>query len=83
MKQLVVKPACWPCTLLECPPGLFLFNNELCFKSEYALFDNEGNKLSDIEVYCDNGEAFWGGVKTHEEKEKLIVQPLVAAWEES
>jgi hypothetical protein len=45
-----------PCRLDECPPGLFLFEGTLGFKSEYA--DVDGG----LDVYCcDSGEYFWGG----------------------
>lgn len=48
-KDLVLIPNGWPCTLAECPPGLFMFGKCLGFKSEYA---------NDIFV-VDSGEAFW------------------------
>jgi hypothetical protein len=48
MKMLVINPNGWPCTFIECPPGLFVVNNDLCLKTEY------GND----EAYCDSGEAF-------------------------
>ena len=71
MKRLVVIPAGWPCTYAECRPGFFVVDELLCLKSEYG---SDG--------YCDSGEAFWGGVSTEEERNKLIVQPVDAIWEE-
>jgi hypothetical protein len=58
MKHLRVVPCDMPMSLLECPPGLFLFglNRNVGFKSEYGA-----NNPHNMEVYCvDSGEAFWG-----------------------
>ena len=41
MKRLVLMPNGWACTLEEGPPGLFIFNKQVCFKSEYH---NNGNE---------------------------------------
>lgn len=71
MKRLVIKPNIWECSLKECPPGFFMFKNDLCFKTEYG----------ENEVYCSSGETFWGGAKTKEEIAELLVQPCVAIWE--
>lgn len=70
MQTLQILPTGWPCTLAECPPGLFVFNSSVGFKSEYGIDD----------PYCESGEIFWGGVSTKEERSKLIVQPCVATW---
>lgn len=59
------------CTLAECPPGLFLFGNCLGFKSEYST--NEG-KIDAFVVA--SGEFFWGGAKTNEERNILMVTPV-------
>lgn len=82
MKRLVLNPVGWPCTLAECPPGLFLsfFGNEqgdVCLKTDYP---KPGTRLSD--AYCDNGDAFWGGAQTKADREALRVQPIEATWEE-
>lgn len=56
-------------TLAECPPGLFLWNGTLGFKSEYGAMEPDdatngkhwkvGNRA---DAYCaDSGEYFWGG----------------------
>ena len=61
MVQLKIVPCEMPTTLLDCPPGLFLFRIDsgepsVGFKSEY------GKGATTMEVYCvDSGEAFWGG----------------------
>ena len=47
-----IKPAGFPCKIEECPPGMFLYENQICFKSEYKT--NAG----EMELYCDSGEAF-------------------------
>ena len=59
------------CRLDECPPGLFLAGNCLGFKSEYR------NEKGTCEAYVvASGEFFWGGAKTSEEREGLIVTPV-------
>lgn len=51
----------------DCPPGLFLFNGHLGFKSEYG-----GN-----DVFCaDSGEYFWGGAADNVARDALMVLPL-------
>lgn len=59
------------CTLAECPPGLFLFGDCLGFKSEYR---SDTGKVEAFVV--DSGEYFWGGAKTSEEREALMVHPV-------
>ena len=75
VRQLVIKPDGWPCTLAECPPGLFIFDaadyQTLGFKSEYGV---------DNPYIIDGGEVFWGGVNTKEARGKLPVQPCQAVW---
>lgn len=70
MKTLTIKPDGWPCKLGECPPGHFVFEDSLCFKTEYG----------ELEVYNEAGEAFWGGQSTKLAVSNLIVQPVVAEW---
>lgn len=72
MKKLLIEPAGWPCSLAQCPPGFFVFNERLCLKSEYGIAD----------AYCESGEIFWGGAKTDEERLALQVQPVTYAWKE-
>lgn len=71
MKRLVIIPDGWPCRFAECRPGHFLFQDSLCLKSEYGG-----------DAYIESGEAFWGGVKSKEERAELIVQPVYAMWED-
>lgn len=89
MKRLVVVPAGWPCTLAECPPGLFLFEGKhLGFKTEYKspIQEHRGphdEMRYDIEVFvAASGETFWGGHTVREERQKLVVQPCTYEWEE-
>ena len=57
--------------LKNCPIGLFLFNHELCVKTEYE--DNNGT----IKAYIvSSGEHFWGGVSTGSEQRELLVHPV-------
>lgn len=66
MKIITIVPSGFRCTLDECTPGLFLFNNTIGFKSEYG----------DCEVFVvESGEYFWGGATTKEEQKKLKVIP--------
>jgi len=76
VKRLIVKPVGWPCTLGECPAGLFVHGDDLCFKTDYT---DDGK----MEVYLENGEAFWAGCRSQEDLRKVIVQPVEAEWEES
>ena len=48
MKTLKIVPDGWPCSLLECPPGFFVCDGQLCFKTEYG----------DCECYNSAGETF-------------------------
>ncbi len=74
MKQLVLKPNNFPCTLRECPPGPFLFNDVPCFKSEYRHNNGRIDAYNQAgEFFCANGEA---------DVNAVIVQPLEWFWEE-
>ena len=70
MKILEIKPDGFPCKLKECPSGFFIFNDELCFKSDY------------LDYFCSNGDCFWGGTNNVVHRGNLIVQPCVAVWSE-
>jgi hypothetical protein len=61
------------CTLADCPIGLFLYQDTLCFKSEYG--DNDGFVHAYI-VW--SGEYLWGSpnAKTKYEQSQLMVLPL-------
>jgi hypothetical protein len=48
VKKLIIVPDGWKCKLNECPPGFFVYDNQLCFKTEYGK----------DEVYCSSGETF-------------------------
>ncbi len=59
------------CRLDECPPGLFLAGDCLGFKSEYR------NEKGTCEAYVvASGEFFWGGAKSAEDREALLVTPV-------
>lgn len=74
-------------TLAACPPGLFLWNGTLGFKSEYGAMEpvgisphhqqwKVGNR---VDAYCaDSGEYFWGGTSNHDDRAKLLVYPISA-----
>lgn len=61
MKIITIEPFGWPCKIEECPPGFFLYEEQLCFKSEYSS-DN------DIEVFNSAGEYFM--------PREVLVQPV-------
>jgi len=61
----------------ECPPGLFLFNGALGFKSEYKTESMTPSGVWQSDAYCvESGEYFWGGVSDPEERERLPVIAL-------
>lgn len=86
------EPVAWPdreaVALADCPPGLFLFNGTLGFKTEYRGMETVGpvNVPGDqvrwrvgthSEVYvASSGEAFWGGVTKKDDREALLVTPV-------
>jgi len=79
MKILQIIPHGWPRKLINCPPGLFSFNGNIGFKSEY--YDGDPEK---IEVFCaDTGECFWGGTSDKIDRAALIVQPVVLQFTET
>jgi hypothetical protein len=57
--------------LRDCPPGLFRYNGALGLKTDYR--DTERHSEAYVAV---NGEAFWGGAKTKDEREELLVEPI-------
>ena len=69
-KRLLVEPRGWPCSFFSCPPGPFIWEGNVCLKTEYGC----------NEAYNETGEVFWGGVDTPEERAKLIVQPCIYVW---
>lgn len=52
MKQLVLVPNGWACSYAECPPGFFVNNGQLCFKSEYSEDGRPEGYNSAGEFYC-------------------------------
>lgn len=48
MKTLKIVPDNWPCSIFDCPPGFFVYKDQLCFKTEYG----------DCECYNSIGETF-------------------------
>jgi len=69
MRILKIVPKGWPCTLQECPPGHFVYEDQLCFKSEYSKNGNAGG----IEAFNSAGEYFCAG-------ENTVVQPADYEW---
>jgi hypothetical protein len=67
-------------TLAECPPGVFLFEGTLGFKTEYGMTLHQSGewKVTNYpDAYClDSGEVFWGGTKDHIARAALLVRPV-------
>lgn len=63
------------CTLQDCPPGLFLFDGTLGFKTEHYMRGAPEGLGAGAYVLA-SGEVFWGGAHTHKERCSLMVQPL-------
>lgn len=91
MKRLVLGPVGWPCTLAECPPGLFLYNDTVGFKTDYNAMEPvppvnvPGDQLrwkvgTHPDAYNSAGENFCVGTK--DETDRQFVQPLDWMWEE-
>lgn len=57
--------------LKDAPPGLFLWNGVLCFKSEYTMCG-----LCPETFVVESGEYFWGDAKMHSERSQLMVEPV-------
>jgi hypothetical protein len=79
MKRLEIRPDGWPVKLKDCPPGFFIWEKQLCFKSEYE----------DAAVYNSAGEYFRPPIGSHttdtiagSEKSYLeaVVQPVEYVW---
>jgi hypothetical protein len=92
MKRLVLEPQGWPCTLEECPPGLFLHRDSVGFKTEYRAMESVGptNVPGDEvrwragrhpDAYCESGEYLCTADPTT--RDEIMVQPLVASWEDA
>lgn len=86
MKCMTLKPDGWTCTLAECPPGFFVFQDDLYLKTEYSATLNSVE--GEPEAYCSSGEVFWGGAKgvngveTCKIRRQLVVQPVLVHWQE-
>ncbi|KQO58868.1 hypothetical protein [Sphingomonas sp. Leaf257] len=77
-------------TLADCPPGPFLFDGILGFKTEYRAMVQASSPCHCSPVdprfatsrwpdaYCiATGEAFWGGTTRHRDRAALLVLPIV------
>lgn len=65
-----------PCTLGDCPEGLFEFQGVVALKSEYATFHWPSNTLQSDAYLEASGKYFLGGTEIPKERERLIVTPL-------
>lgn len=75
-------------TLRDCPPGPFLHDGVLGFKTEYGAVEIVGSSNvpgselrwrvgngPDVYVMA-SGETYWGGAKTRVERDGLLVTPV-------
>lgn len=69
-KTFLLEPNGWPCALTECPPGPFLCDGELSFKSEPGA---DGQ----IRVFNGTGQTLWAGTGSFAEVCKIVVQPVM------
>lgn len=65
MKRVTIQPDGWPVKIEECPPGHFMYEDQLCFKSEYMTSESD---YKDIEVFNSGGEYFM--------PREVLVQPV-------
>lgn len=61
--------------LRNCPPGLFVFDGTLCFKSEYSTNENAIAGEGGDAYVVESGEYFWGGAKSKADRGNLMVTP--------
>lgn len=84
--KMIINPEGWPCKLKDCPPGFFVWEGNLCFKTEYKAMETVGPTNvpgSDvrwvagnrIDAYNKAGEHFCRG-------EDIEVQPAIAVWDD-
>jgi hypothetical protein len=63
-------------SLAECPPGLFMFDGSLGFKSEYHTYSSASG-VNQCDAYVvESGEYFWGGTSDAKVRQGLMVRPL-------
>lgn len=77
MKRMIIKPAGRRCRLGKCPPGHFVLDGNLCFKTGH--YTTKGH----MEVYNEAGEALWGGTNMESERVNLLVTPVKVELEDS
>lgn len=71
MKTLILTPNGWPCSLRECPTGLFVQNGKIGFKT------------ADHQLFNMDGVAYWSKVTKDKCERKGVVQPVKSEWKES
>lgn len=70
--RLILEPDGWPVPLRDCRPGLFLYEERIGLKTEYAAGDI-------LDIFTQYGE-FFRPVST-EHLGGLRVQPVKSKWE--
>lgn len=58
----IIKPNGWPVVIEDCPPGHFIYEGQLCFKSEYntcEVFNSAGEYFMPREVMVQPVDYEW------------------------
>lgn len=76
LEQLSAAATQGECSLNECPPGLFMFNDTLGFKSEYTTTLENPRRYQCDAYVVESGEYFHGGARDTQERGALMVRPI-------
>lgn len=76
MQDSITHETLKACTLADCPPGLFMFNGTMGFKSEYTTTLENPRRYQCDAYVVESGEYFHGGAKSTQDRAALIVIPL-------
>ena len=65
MRELKMRPDGWPCLIEECPPGFFVYEDQLCFKNEYMdqPFNSAGEYFQPKKVEVQPVSAWWENIE--------------------
>lgn len=62
MKKLEIVPYSFECDVLECPPGFFVYEGQLCFRTEYGtdeIYNSAGERFVTRNINVIPVEAVW------------------------
>lgn len=63
-----------PVKLADAPVGLFFYGGKLCLKTSFIKYHGP------VCIVCDTGEYFWGGKDSAEERDLLLVNPVIVEY---